>query len=139
MQNPKIIKFLNTKNYINNCFQFIKFSIVGALNTIISIVFYYIFLKLGLFYIIANTLAYVAGMINSYILNKIWVFKANVYSKITILKFTIVNLVSLILSNSLLYLMINGIGFNRIFAQLPVIFVILTINYSVNKIWTFRK
>jgi putative flippase GtrA len=138
MQEQEIIPPLNIKEHIYNFVQFIKFSIVGALNTIISMLIYYTFLKVGLFYIAANTLAYAIGMINSYTLGKKWVFKSKNSSKTAMPKFIIVNLISLILTNSFLYLVADILKFNVVSAQLIVTPLMIIINYAGNKAWAFR-
>ena len=64
-------------------FQFIKYALVGCLNT--GITLFVIFVCKSLLDLnpyIANVLGYVAGLINSFFWNKTWVFKSkNGYSK----------------------------------------------------------
>lgn len=64
-------------------FQFIKYALVGCLNT--GITLFVIFVCKSLLDLnpyIANVLGYVAGLINSFSWNKTWVFKSkNGYSK----------------------------------------------------------
>ena len=64
-------------------FQFIKYALVGCLNT--GITLFVIFVCKSLLDLnpyIANVLGYVAGLINSFLWNKTWVFKSkNGYSK----------------------------------------------------------
>lgn len=119
--------------------QFIKFSIVGASNTLISFVLYYILVKLGLHYMISNVLAYSAGVINSYILNSTWVFHANSQQGSKIIKFITVNLGALLLSSSLLYICVDFLGINKIISQVIVTLIVLLVNYAGNKLWTFKN
>ena len=56
--------------------QIFKFGIVGASNTVISYVVYAILVYLGMHYLAANVIAYFAGVINSFIWNSKYVFKA---------------------------------------------------------------
>lgn len=64
-------------------FQFIKYALVGCLNT--GITLFVIFVCKSLLDLnpyIANVLGYTAGLINSFFWNKTWVFKSkNGYSK----------------------------------------------------------
>jgi len=56
--------------------KFIKFSIVGVSNTLVSLVLFYILFEfLGVYYIIASTLGYIVGLINSYFWNLRWTFR----------------------------------------------------------------
>ncbi len=57
--------------------QLVKYGVVGALNTIVTLVV--IFLCKSMLNInpyVANAIGYVAGVINSFIWNRAWVFKA---------------------------------------------------------------
>lgn len=57
--------------------QFVKYGLVGVINTIITISIIYIFMKLlNVSYIISNVVGYLFGFINSFVLNKIWTFKS---------------------------------------------------------------
>jgi putative flippase GtrA len=119
--------------------QFLKFSLVGASNTLISFVLYYILIKLGLHYIISNVLAYSAGVVNSYILNSTWVFRDNSQPGSKLFKFITVNLGALLLSSSLLYLCVDTLGINKIISQVIVTALVLLVNYTGNKLWTFKN
>lgn len=130
--------YLKYLNLIKKHLQFIKFSLVGVSNTSISLICYTIIVKLGLYYIIANVLAYGVGMVNSFILNKRWVFKSKNSVGSTAIKFTLVNLGALSASTFLLYLCVSIIGLNKILAQVVVTFLVLIINFSANKIWAFK-
>lgn len=58
--------------------QFIKFCLVGVLNTVVCMGAIYIcnsFLRMGPY--ISNFLGYVAGMVNSFLCNKQWVFQSD--------------------------------------------------------------
>ena len=58
-------------------FQFIKFCLVGVLNTLITLAVIDVFGdKLGLPYGIANLIGFVIGFVNSFIMNKFWTFRS---------------------------------------------------------------
>ncbi|KZL92968.1 GtrA family protein [Clostridium magnum] len=130
--------YLKYLNLIKKHLQFIKFSLVGVSNTLISLISYTIIVKLGLYYIVANVLAYGVGMVNSFILNKRWVFKSKNSVGTTAVKFILVNLGALSASTFLLYLCVSIIGLNKILAQIVVTLLVLIINFSANKLWSFR-
>ena len=54
--------------------QFLKFSIVGLSNTIVSYLVYAALLFIGVNYIVANIVSYFAGVINSFYWNNKYVF-----------------------------------------------------------------
>ncbi|MEG1180195.1 MAG: GtrA family protein, partial [Oscillospiraceae bacterium] len=62
--------------------QFVDFSMVGAINAVLSYVLYALCIKLGLHHQIANQISYWISVLNGYILNKHWVF-ANQSNKLS--------------------------------------------------------
>ena len=55
--------------------QFIKFGFVGALNTIISLTIYYLFIWIDDgYYIIGNVIGFIVSTLNAYLLNSKFVF-----------------------------------------------------------------
>jgi Predicted membrane protein len=119
--------------------QLIKFSIVGASNTLLSLLSYYLLIHIGLHYLIANTLAFGVGILNSYTLNKLWVFQVRNSNYTTLIKFISLNLFTLSLSSILLMLLISVFHAGKIISQIIVTCTILFINYIINKLWTFSN
>lgn len=120
--------------------EVIKFGLVGILNTGITMVVYNILILLGVNYILANAIGYVAGVANSYIWNKNWVFKAkDKKDNSLIFKFIVVNVISFAVNSGVLILCETYITKNKTIAQLPAIIMGMGVNYILNKIWTFKK
>ena len=70
-------------NIVNkDIFRFIKFALVGVMNTLLNWSIFFILTKVELYYIVANVIAYLIATIHSYFWNSIWVFKYNNGSKI---------------------------------------------------------
>ncbi|URZ00148.1 GtrA family protein [Clostridium felsineum] len=125
----------NLKKY----YEFFKFCITGAMNTLISMLSYFILLKIGVYYILANVISYFIGMINSYILNRKWVFKSKDPLITTAFKFCCVNVVALGLSTLILYLFVTILRIDKFVAQLLTTTIIMLINYVSNKFFAFKK
>ncbi len=119
--------------------SFIKFALVGCLNTGITIGTYSLLTYLNVNYIIANIIGYSLGTLNSYVWNKNWVFKSTQEHKKLLFKFIIVNLLTLGFNTSLLYLLVDKLHGSKFISQLFVTAVGLVINFSLNKIWTFKE
>ena len=65
-------------NFINEGVnKFVKFGLVGVLNTLINWIIFALLNFIGVDYIVANVIAYVIATANSYIWNSKWVFKYN--------------------------------------------------------------
>lgn len=91
-----------------------KFGLVGVLNTLIDIgLFWLLFSVFGVPYLMANVLSYGAGMLNSFVMNKLWTFSERrkhglIRRQLPI--FVAVNLVSLALSSLILWALAPSIG-----------------------------
>lgn len=124
--------------------QLIKFSMVGILNTLITFITYAFLVHYHIDIVIANSTGYILGMINSFFFNNFWVFKSKNANKDSVnpsivLKFIIVNLITLLLSNFLLNTIVEKMAFDKIFAQAIVIPVTMIFNFLLNKFWTFER
>lgn len=68
--------------------QFIKYSMVGVMNTLITLVVIYVCKSLlDINEYVSNTVGYIAGLINSFLWNKKWVFKVKEDSFNQIIRF----------------------------------------------------
>lgn len=124
----------------DDLFRFIKFGLVGILNTLINWILFIILNSLGLYYIISNIIAYSISTLNSYLWNSKWVFK---YSgdnlKETSLKFIILNIIGLILNTIILYLLVDIVGLHKLIALIITTGIVMILNYFINKVWVFKK
>ena len=119
--------------------QFIKFALIGVLNTGIYYTLYLLLLWLGFHYIFAATVGTVAGMINSYVLNKIFTFRStnkNISEKV---KFLIVNAVQYLCSVLTIHICIAYFNISAELAGLVAVPIGMIIGFLGNKFWTFRK
>lgn len=129
------MKFLS-----DDIFRFIKFGLVGVLNTLINWILFILLNSFGIYYIISNVIAYSISTLNSYLWNSKWVFK---YSgdnvKETSLKFIVLNVIGLTLNTIILYLLVDIVGLNKLIALVITTGVVMILNYFINKFWVFKK
>lgn len=118
--------------------KFIKFGLVGVLNTVITIIVFNILRVFGINMVVANSIGYICGMVNSYFWNNRWVFKSNSKDLKTVLKFIVVNLITMFINNLILILLVQNIGINEFIAQIIALVLITVINFIGNKLWTFN-
>lgn len=123
----------------NDLVKFIKFSIVGVSNTLISIASFYIFFEfLGIYYIIASTLSYIVGLINSYFWNLRWTFQHQ-HSSGVLFKFIIVNVLALSLKLAIISILVESLQIPELFAEIIAMGFAIVINFGGNRFWTFSK
>lgn len=132
MQKLKTFIYTNIK-------QFLRFATVGMINTIITISIIFILSNIfNIYYIISNVVGYVAGLINSFIMNKFWTFQ----SKGNFLKesywFFVVFLISYILQLMVLYYFHEIVKFNENLSQILSNIFYTLVNFTLNKLLTFR-
>ena len=70
---------MNTRLLRNNSLiQFLKYACVGVLNTLVTLCVIFICkVLLGVNPLVSNAIGYVAGVVNSFLWNKNWVFKTS--------------------------------------------------------------
>ena len=120
--------------------QLIKFAMVGVLNTVLSLVVIYAmmsFFHVGVY--MANICGYAVGIVNSFIWNKLWVFKKNegtVFREIAY--FLVIFALCYGIQFCSLRLMIEHFSINSYLAQLLAMGVYTIMNFVLNKCITFR-
>lgn len=120
-----------------NVLQFLKFLVVGVLNTIIFLVVYYSLLNLGVNYIVSNISGFLVSILNAYLLNSKYVFLKNNNAK-NFLKVFMVYGTTTILSTFLLYLMVDIIKISDKIAPLINLCITTPTNFYLNKFWAFN-
>lgn len=150
-----------------NAKQMIKFSIVGCLNVLITFVFFFlcyrqwplaslildaigsigevikqVLFKLNIHSIdaaFANTIGYMAGMINSFILNKLWTFEAKGRTTHQLHRFFILNILGLIVSTLLIFVFVDLFSVSYLIVWPITIGLVMIFNFIGNKYWTFSE
>jgi putative flippase GtrA len=127
------------KGLLTTIIQFIKFGIVGASNTLISLAIYYALYYLGVNYIIANTIAFFISVLNAYFWNNKYVFRSNKTNHFkAILKVYVSYGITFLLGTFLLYIMVQYFGVSKVIAPIFILFVTIPINFLLNKFWAFK-
>lgn len=130
------------KKYLIKFKEFIGYSIFGCITTGINLLLFFILEKVGIYYIWANTIAYLFAVIINFYLNKKYVFKKEDRSVIRIrelVKFLIVRTMSLIVDNSLFFLLVTILELNVYVSRIGLSIGIILVTYGINKIWVFNK
>jgi len=121
--------------------KLIKFCIVGAANTIITLFFFYLLNKILLLnYLLSTVVSYLIGMLNSFILNKQWTF----YDKdkrilIQLVKFIAVNSISLAVNLIVIHLLVSKLYIDAFLSQIFATGFSTISNYLGSKLIVFRS
>lgn len=134
----KISNLFKAANFV----ELIKFAFVGALGTVVNLSILYTLTEFfNVYYIISETIGFLVSVLHNYILNKIWTFKENLHERIftKYFKYIIINLISLCINLTILFILVEFYGFWYIFAEVVAISIAFLNNFTVNKLWTFKK
>jgi predicted glycoside hydrolase/deacetylase ChbG (UPF0249 family)/putative flippase GtrA len=89
---------------------------------------------------IANVLAYLAGMVNSFVLNRTWTFAADGDDVgRQALRFAIVNLASLGVSTLVVHRFVDVLGYPALSVWVPLTVVVMVVNYLGCRYWAFAR
>ncbi|MCL2674318.1 MAG: GtrA family protein [Defluviitaleaceae bacterium] len=123
--------------------QFIRFSTVGVVNTLVFYAVYLAMLWVGFFYVAAATVGTIAGIANSYILNKRFTFRANSNPKDMHVgekfRFTVVCVVQYLINLAVIFICISFVGLPAELAGLPAVGISMFVGYFGHRFWTFRS
>jgi putative flippase GtrA len=118
-----------------------KFGAVGVLNTTLDMgLFWLLHVKLGIPFIIANLMSYSVGVLNSFILNKMWTFvdtcdQGSIGRQLP--AFLAINALSLGLSSLILWVCFEPMGVMT--AKLMATVVSFLVNFWANRTFVFHS
>ncbi len=125
--------------------EFVKFGIVGAVNTILHLIIYWICTWIGIHYLAANAVGFVITVAISYILNNLFTFRQMKDGKVewsfrTLLKVYISYFATgMVLNSVLLWFWNDCIGINKNLSPVLNLFITVPVNFLLNKWWAYRK
>ncbi|MDE6232380.1 MAG: GtrA family protein, partial [Lachnospiraceae bacterium] len=122
----------------------ISYIIFGILTTAVDFIVYIICSKLlGINYLVANIISWIAAVIFAFVTNKIFVFKSKSYSISTLINeipaFFSARIFSLIFSLVFIYMSVVLIGVNDIVAKIISCIFVIVINYILSKFFIFTN
>lgn len=118
--------------------QFIKFSFVGVLNTLVSLVVYYLFLFIGFYYLISNAFGFLASVLNAYFCNRRFVFKSKAKTSSSFIKTFCVYALTFATGSIIMFLLVDRFMISEIIAPFIVIAVNVPINFLLIKCWAMK-
>ncbi len=107
--------------------QFLRFLITGGINTALTYALYLLLLPL-LGYLAAYSAAYVIGILVSYWLNSVFVFRQPMSWR-SLARFPLVYVVQYLLTAALLWLFVDTLGVDERFALLAAIAVTVPVTF----------
>jgi putative flippase GtrA len=120
--------------------QFLKYGIVGVCNTLITAVVIWILMKCTpATDVEANAVGYIAGLINSFVLNKKWTFHSKGRWTSGAVKFLVVFAVCYMIQlGFLVFILEPYLDIDPFYKQLLAMGLYTVINFIMNKFYTFN-
>jgi len=118
-----------------------KFTFVGAANFALTFIVFTLMLKvLAINYLLSLAAAWIVGMVFSYVLNFLWVFKPEqkIQFKARFVRFFLASLLSIVLNMLALRYIVERSGFDPFYVQMALIPFIVIFNFSTAKFWSLR-
>ncbi len=121
--------------------QFLKFGLLGALNTFIDYALFSVFTSfLGIHYLLANIFSFSIAVTNSFVLNRRWTFQSRHPGwQGEAVKYLTVYVIGLGLSELILYVFVDRFQLHQLVAKALTIMIVIGWNYGGTRFWTFRR
>ena len=120
--------------------ELIKYCIIGCSGALLDFIVYTILVSvLNMNYLLANALSVTIGITNNFFLNAYLNFKVtdNLFKRF--ISFYLVGMLGLIISEVMLYILVDIMNINSIASKIITIFVITIVQFLLNKTVTFKK
>lgn len=119
--------------------RFFKFGVTGFMNTAVDFVVFLVLSYLGVGQYVAQVISYSCGMLNSYVINRLWTFRGcgkRMFGA-ELPRFVAVNLCLLLLSLGVLWLVQGQWGYPKLLAKLCATAITMVLGFVLNRLWVF--
>lgn len=118
--------------------QFLRFCTVGAGNTAVDFTVFSLLTLAGAPYLLAQALSYLAGVVNSYFLNRKWTFQVDRKASIPeAAGFLTVTGLSLLVTSGLIFLLRDAGHLNLWLSKIAATGAGVIVNFAGNRLWIF--
>jgi putative flippase GtrA len=118
--------------------QLVRFLVVGLSNTVLSFLVYRLLLAIGAWYVLAAPLAFAAGALNGYVLNRRWTFAAPDTTRARV-SYVVVQAAGALSTSLLVLFFVRTLGTGRVWAYLAAIPPVTLCMFAANRLWTFGE
>lgn len=119
--------------------RLVRFALVGASSTAISLGGYAVLLAVGTPYLLAGLVAYALGILNGYTWNRLWTFESGAAVRAEFARYASVQVTAALANVAGLAVAVELLGFAEFPAELGVLTVLVLATYAINRSWTFRR
>ena len=118
--------------------QFARFALVGVANTLVSFAVYDALLAFSVSYPAGAAVAFAAGAVNGYLLNRGWTFNASDSARAR-LRYVVVQAGGLALTTGLLSLLVRAGSLGEAAGYAATLPLVTTATFLANRTWVFAR
>lgn len=122
--------------------MFVKFSVIGLSGVGVNMAVYVPLMAMGISYMTAAVLSFLAAVTNNFIWNLLWTFKGRALDKSLRRKyilFVACSIINLLVNLAILKVLVEQVGINATVAQLIAIAATGVLNFALNYAITFNS
>ena len=131
------------KNFITKNSELILYLIFGALTTAVSILSFWLFIKVNINELIANVLSWILAVTFAFFTNKKWVFKNKTNSPLSFWKqfslFYLSRVLTFVVEELIILVFVTILNLNSLAVKITAQILIIVLNYLISKIIIFKK
>jgi dolichol-phosphate mannosyltransferase len=123
----------------HNWLQLVKFCVVGASGYVVNLCVFAVCVEvLDLHHLVAATVAFVVAVMNNFLWNRHWTFRAGRgHAGFQAARFFTVSVAAFLFAASILELLVSVVGVAELPAQAISIVMATPLNFIGNKMWSF--
>jgi putative flippase GtrA len=118
--------------------QWLRFVAVGVSNTLLSTLVFAALFHLGVHYLLASSVAFALGALNSYVLNRRWTFRSRDRRAPELARFACVQIVGLGVDLALLSGLVEVAGIPHVVAQVLAFPAASVVMFALSRQWAFK-
>jgi len=123
--------------------QMVSFGVVGAIITGLSLIIYWISIRIGIHYLIGNAIAFVITVAISYVLNNLFTFRVNFTKPEWSIRalaraYFSYFITGIVINSFLLWFWNDYIGINKDLSPILNLFISIPLNFVLSKKWIYR-
>jgi putative flippase GtrA len=118
--------------------QWLRFVAVGVSNTLLSTLVFAALFHLGVHYLLASSVAFALGALNSYVLNRRWTFRSRDRRAPELARFACVQIVGLGVDLALLSGLVELAGIPHVVAQVLAFPAASVVMFALSRQWAFK-
>jgi putative flippase GtrA len=119
--------------------RLIRFALVGASNGALTLTVYLFAIALGVWYPLAASLGYLAGIVNGYTWNMRWTFRTGSFHRGEFLRYVLVAAAGLLASAAGVAIAVGTLGMQKLTGEIASLIPIVLSTYLANRAWVFRS